>query len=244
MTEGSDGALYGTTRKGGPADRRHGLQDQQGRDGVHGPALVRVQEHERLFPRAGVTEGSDGALYGTTQGGGAANRQARSSGSTRTGRGSRSCTRSSDGTDGCVPTAGVTGGSDGALYGTTSQGGAAGGGTVFRIRKDGTGFTVLHSFECASTDGCFPAAGVTEGSDGALYGTTGLGGAAGRGTVFRINKDGTGFTVLHSFGCTSTNGCGPAAGVTEGSDGALYGTTGAGGGGAGTVYRLVPARTR
>ena len=191
------------------------------------------------FPHAGVTEGSDGSLYGTTQQGGAA--------------GNGTVFRiSKDGTgftvlhsfgcgsmDGCLPDAAVTEGSDGALYGTTAQGGTASHGTIFRISKEGTGFTVLHSFGCTSTHGCSPSAAVTEGGDGALYGTTSLGGAAGSGTVFKIAKDGTGFTVLHSFGCTSTNGCFPSAGVTEGSDGSLYGTTPAGGAASGgTVFRI------
>ena len=235
----SRGATGRSTGRRNLAGRRvrHGLPDQQGRDGVHDPALVRV--HEDGCVPAGVTEGSDGALYGTTQGGGTANAgtvfRINRDGMGFTVLHSFKCTS----TDGCSPTAGVTEGSDGALYGTTQGGGTAGGGTVFRINRDGTGFTVLHSFECTSTDGCGPTAGVTEGSDGALYGTTQGGGAASAGTVFRINKDGTGFTVLHSFECASTNGCFPIAGVTEGSDGALYGTTqGGGAAGAGTVFRI------
>ena len=35
---------------------------------------------------------------------------------------------------------------DGFLYGTASQGGANGDGTVFKVRTDGTAFTVLHTF--------------------------------------------------------------------------------------------------
>src|SRR5580765_7284216 len=33
-----------------------------------------------------------------------------------------------------------------ALYGATTQGGASGGGTVFAVNTDGTGFKVLHAF--------------------------------------------------------------------------------------------------
>ncbi len=237
VTEGGDGAFYGTTGQGG-GTASGGTVFKVNRDGTGFTVLHSFECTDGCSPTAGVTEGSDGALYGTTrQGGGTAGKgtvfRISKDGTVFT------VLHSFDCTDGCSLIAGVTEGSDGALYGTTSEGGTAGGGTVFRIRKDGTGFAVLHSFECTMTDGCFTA-GVTEGSDGALYGTTSEGGTANAGTVFKVNKDGTGFTVLHSFECTPTNGCGPS-GVTEGSDGALYGTTFAGGGGAGTVYRLVPA---
>src|SRR4030095_5195460 len=44
------------------------------------------------------------------------------------------------------PHASLSEGRDGMFYGTTMGGGTAGGGTVFRVRGDGTGFEVLHSF--------------------------------------------------------------------------------------------------
>src|SRR5690242_8424090 len=43
------------------------------------------------------------------------------------------------------------------LYGTTSQGGSSGYGTVFAVGTNGTGFRVLHSFNGAS-DGAQPMA--------------------------------------------------------------------------------------
>jgi uncharacterized repeat protein (TIGR03803 family) len=44
-----------------------------------------------------------------------------------------------------------------------------------------------------------PRAPVTEGNDGNLYGTTWDGGSSMQGTVFKLAKDGTGFTILQSF---------------------------------------------
>ena len=120
-------------------------------------------------------------------------------------------------------------GSDGKLYGTTISGGAFNQGTVFSMAKNGTGFVLLKSFDGCSTltDGCNPIAGLIEGSDGKLYGTTLNGGASNQGTVFSMAKNGTGFVLLKSFdGCsTLTDGCNPTAGLIEGSDGKLYGTT-------------------
>jgi uncharacterized repeat protein (TIGR03803 family) len=79
------------------------------------------------------------------------------------------------------------------LYGTAYYGGSGAGGTVFAINTDGTGFTVLHSFNSV---GANPVAGLVL-SGGTLYGTTEWGGAMNRGIVFKLNTDGTGFTVLY-----------------------------------------------
>jgi uncharacterized repeat protein (TIGR03803 family) len=131
-------------------------------------------------------------------------------------------------------------GSDGALYGTTSSGGAHGFGVVFKVSKDGASFGTLHDF--SRSDGALPQVGVIEGSDGALYGTAWLGGAPtcglyGCGVVFRINKDGTGFRKLHEFG--GADGAFAVGGLAQASDGAFYGTTERGGADdAGVVFRL------
>jgi uncharacterized repeat protein (TIGR03803 family) len=95
-----------------------------------------------------------------------------------------------------------------ALYGTTREGnGISGRGTVFAINTDGTGFTNLYSFTATAgafgtnSDGAEPVAGLIL-SGGRLYGTAYQGGASGRGTVFAVSTNGTGFTNLHSFTAT------------------------------------------
>src|SRR5205085_10892413 len=112
-------------------------------------------------------------------------------------------------------------GSDGSFYGTTQRGGANDFGTVFKVTEDGQTFTTLHSFN--STDGAYPLAGIVEGSDGVLYGTTQQGGANGWGVVFKVTPDGHTFTTLHSF--TAAEGANPRAELVEGTDGNFYGTT-------------------
>jgi len=84
-----------------------------------------------------------------------------------------------------------------ALYGTTCNGGTADLGTVFKINKDGTGYAVLHSFTGSASDGAYPYGSLLA-IGPALYGMTLEGGAV-RGTIFKINKDGTGYAVIHSF---------------------------------------------
>src|SRR6202012_5707166 len=86
---------------------------------------------------------------------------------------------------------GLIQGADGVLYGD--------GACIFRINTDGSGYTNLHTFNLNS-DGVNPLGVLFQGSDGALYGTTSLGGTNGGGVVFKINTDGNGYQVLHSFG--------------------------------------------
>jgi uncharacterized repeat protein (TIGR03803 family) len=132
------------------------------------------------------------------------------------------------------------------LYGTTYHGGTDDGGTVFKLSTDGTGFTVLKQFTIKYSpfgdswpDGAYPSAGLIV-SGSTLYGTTEYGGTNGGGTVFKLDTNGTGFTVLEHFGDA---GASPeAALVLSGST--LYGTTyltsgGSGGGeGYGTVFKI------
>ena len=70
-----------------------------------------------------------------------------------------------------------------------------------------------------------------------LYGTAGYGGSSGSGTVFKVNTDGTGFTILHTFTANS-DGATPAAGLIL-SGNILYGTaTGGGSSNYGTVFAV------
>jgi uncharacterized repeat protein (TIGR03803 family) len=178
-------------------------------------------------------EGSDGKLYGTCWFGGTTD------GGTvfklnRDGSG-YAILRSFTGCS--YPCAGLLEGSDGALYDTTSEGGSWNWGTVFKLNKGGSGYAILRSFQYLNDDGYGPVASVVEGGDGALYGTGQFGGSAGNGTVFKLNKDGGGYTVLYSF--LFSDGSLPSSAVVEWGDGTLYGTTsGDGSTYDGTVFKL------
>ncbi|NJO00847.1 MAG: hypothetical protein HC880_03360 [Bacteroidia bacterium] len=76
-------------------------------------------------------------------------------------------------------------------------------------------------------DGEVPVGTLLEASDNILYGLTQFGGATagqGDGTVFKINKNGSGFAVIHSFGGAPA-GASPLDQLLEGTDGRLYGAT-------------------
>ncbi len=164
-----------------------------------------------------------------------------------------------NGADGSNPFTGLIQGIDGNLYGTALNAGANGqGGTVYKITPSGS-LTTLYSF-CAQpgcTDGGGMWAGLTQATNGNLYGTTAGWGANGQGgTIFKITLSGT-MTVLYSFCSQSacTDGGEPFAPPVEGVDGNFYGTTIAGGAnpngscdingqnGCGTIYKITPGGT-
>lgn len=115
-------------------------------------------------------------------------------------------------------------GSDGSLYGTNQHKGEFGFGSIYKVNKDGSGYQVLHSFAKDPNDGINPRSNVIEGSDGILYGTTMQGGRNTLGTVFKINKDGSNYAIVHTFSKEDI-GTAPEQALLEASDGALYGST-------------------
>jgi uncharacterized repeat protein (TIGR03803 family) len=129
--------------------------------------------------------------------------------------------------DGFYPRAGLVL-SGGSIYGATSKGGIFGSGTIFRLQADGSGFTSLYNFPELPSSGPYTNSGgaspraVLSISGQTLYGTTPNGGIFGNGTVFAINTDGTGFTILHSFK-GGVDGATPGRLLLSGNT--LYGTT-------------------
>ena len=122
------------------------------------------------------------------------------------------------------------------LYGTASDGGRWGRGTVFAIHTDGSAFTNLHSFTAVSNnlatgyfsnnDGMFPSGALLL-SGNTLFGTAPGGGSENLGTVFALNTDGSGFRILHSF-TNNFDGSAPGAGLIL-SGNTLFGTDEEGG---------------
>ena len=123
------------------------------------------------------------------------------------------------------------------LYGMTNDGALAtdGLGTLFAMNTDGTGYTVLHSFAGAPSDGRNPYGAVTI-AGSKLYGMTNTGGTTGSGTIFAMNTDGSGYSLLRSF-----NSPGPTspAGSLVLSGSKLYGMTDSGGtANSGTIFSM------
>ena len=238
VLEGSDGALYGTTSSGGSL--RNGTVFKVNKDGGGYQILWSFQgfaNGDGASPQAGLIEGSDSMLYGTTYLGGAGDGTVFRLNKDGTGY-SIIKTLLKGGAEGAGPF-GLIEGTDGLLYGMSYSAGSGHGGTIFKLNKDGTVFSVLWSFQQGSTNGFWTSSPLVEGGDGVLYGGTisgGLSANSGSGTVFRINKDGTGFGVLHRFNVSE--GDQYHHGLVEGNDGALYGARSYGGAAAGTLYKV------
>ncbi len=252
LVQASDGLLYGTTYMGG--SNNAGTIFRVSPDGSGNTSIYHFPKNPfnpgGLSDPSGLIEGTDGALYGASGGGG-------------TGLGSV-FRINKDGTGfttlhtfslgqggGYQPSAALVLARDGKLYGTTMFGGLYAMGTVFTMRTDGSGFVQLYSFGGAG-DPQQPMAPLVQGVDGYLYGPTpvggasAVGGASGFGTVFKISTNGS-ETVLHSFLPSGGDGQYAYGGLVQGKDGTLYGVTQQGGSassggstGLGTVFKLMP----
>ena len=198
-----------------------------------------ANETDRVAPYAGVITDGAGNIYGTTQNGGA-NGVGTVFKISAAGAETILHSFGSSATDGWTPRADLIIDNAGNLYGTTVNGGANQGGTVFKIDAAGTE-TIVYSFGEHVTDGRYPYGGVIMDSSGNLYGMTSSGGSGGDGTVYKIEPAGT-ETILYSFSGSNIDGAAPYGSLIMDSAGNLYGTTSQGGAYfEGTVFKLSAA---
>lgn len=151
-----------------------------------------------------------------------------------------------NGPDGWIPIAGVTLDAKGRLYGTTSQGGTEGYGTVFQLKRHKSGWTetILHNFKMEK-DGGVPYAGLVFDAAGNLYGAATDGGGPDYnqgGTVFELTPSGNRwkFTVLDTLAGWGISGT--YRDLLLDASGNVWATTHCDGAdSAGTVYELTPS---
>jgi uncharacterized repeat protein (TIGR03803 family) len=248
LVEGTNGIFYGTTQYGGA--NGNGTIFQITPNGM----FSNVYSFSALPPPSynvnadgatpnGLTLGTDGNFYGTTQAGGA-------NGSgvffqfTTAGVLTPLHSFGATDSDAASPQAALVQGPNGNFYGTSELGGSGFSGTIFEMTPSGTE-TALYSFS-GGNDGGLPNTALALGSDGNFYGTTSGAGVNYNGTLFKITPAGA-FSSVYSFAALNANaenaiGANPSAALVQGRDGNLYGSCLAGGAnGTGTIFRYTNA---
>jgi len=230
---GAGGFLYGTTYSGGTSSNGAVFKIDPATS-IETPLYSFTGGNDGQYINAALIN-VGGTLYGAADYGGTA-----ASGTVfkiDPGTGTETTLYSfASGVDGQVPYAGLLN-VGGTLYGTTTNGGTSGLGTVFKINRTTGAEVPIHSFTGGS-DGQHPFPGLVDIS-GVLYGTTDSGGFGG-GTLFSVTTAGA-LTTLHSFSGGASDGQTPSAGLIN-VGGVLYGTTQGGGAYSfGTVFKSTTA---
>jgi uncharacterized repeat protein (TIGR03803 family) len=240
LMQASNGNLYGTTSAGGANGDGTVFQITTGGTLTTMHNFNRFNPTDGSQPYAGLIQATDGNLYGTTYRGGSHN----------VGTAYRITTTGTMKTlhdldyqpDGALPYAGLVQATNGAFYGTASNGGGEFG-TAFIATAFGQYipiYTFINGFIGAN-----PVAGLVQASNGNLYGAAASGGSDGCGALFEMTLSGA-YTMVHDF--TGDDGCSPQATLFQGSDGNLYGTASAGGAGGqghnyGAAFKITPSGT-
>jgi uncharacterized repeat protein (TIGR03803 family) len=234
LTLGSDGNLYGTVPQQQNADEsyNYGIVFQVTTNGGLTTIYSFTGGNDGANPFSPMTLGSDGNLYGLTDG--------------------TVFRLSTNGTLTTICDASINQdvnalvlGNDGTLYGSTASTEFLSG-TVFKVTTNGD-FTTIYTCnnaprqggETCGPEGASPKAALVKGPDGNFYGTTPYGGyGSGNGTIFRVTPNGV-LTTLYYFGSTTnTDGANPNE-LTLGPDGNFYGTTYEGGiNNNGTIFKV------
>lgn len=234
---GRDGNFYGTTFMGGDAGYA-GTVFKMTPSGVLTTLYTFTDKKDGANPDTSLVQGRDGNFYGTTSWSSSSLSLATIYKITPSG-----IFTTLFSLNGLKVTVGslspLVQGTDGNFYGTDSEGGSSGTGSVFKMTPSGV-VTTIASFTGDVFSGVvYPEGGLIQGADGNFYGTTSPQNGNGEmGGIFRVTPAGT-LTALVNF--DGTNGNTPLARLFQDSNGDLYGTTSAGGAsGSGTIFKITP----
>jgi uncharacterized repeat protein (TIGR03803 family) len=230
LTLGADGNFYSTTGEGGTGS--WGVLFKMTPEGTVTVLHNFTQNGtDGVFPLSPPILASDGNFYGTTSYGGI-----NGAGTVYklTPAGVYTIIYNLDSVDGYSAQSSPTLGANGNLYIATLLGGSNQCGALLEISTGGV-LSNAYSFECGATGG-YPQGSLLKGADGNFYGTADNGGAYSQGVLFKLTPN-FDYSVLYSFGATTTDGAEPNGGLIQATNGNLYGVDYYGGSfNDGTIY--------
>lgn len=233
LVQGTDGYLYGTTYNGGSKGMGTAFKVSTSGSFVLLHSFV-GGKNDGANPTGGLTLGSNGNFYGTTQQGGASSQGVVYEMTTA---GTVTVLHSfNSSTDGSFPWGPPILASDGNFYGTAS-GSKNDNGLVYKITTSTGAYSTIYTF--TGTSGSYPIASPVQGVDGYLYIPVELGGAENCGTTVQLTTAGV-LNNTYSFPCEEGGGgANPIGPLVQNANGDFYSTTQVGGsGGEGTIYQL------
>jgi len=237
------GNVYGTTSAGGVYNGGTVFKLSRTKNGWHETVLYSFgQIGDGAVPYAGVIGDAAGNLYGTTSAGGSAGDGTVFELTPKGSVWSETIIYSFQGqTDGLVPYAGLTSDGAGNLYGAATDGGSAGGGTIFELTPSGGvwSFSTIFSVPGWGISGPFRTPVVDASGD--IFATTHCDGTYSSGSVFELTRSGNTWTYLslHDF-TGGSDGQYVFSNPVFDSHGDVFGTTQVGGAGYGVVWEVSP----
>jgi len=139
--------------------------------------------------------------------------------------------------DGDQPVGGLVMDAMGNLYGVTGDGGSGGGGVVYELSPNGSGWTFTPIYSLVGGPGGGSSSALTMDAAGDLYGTAEFDGAHYDGSVFKLTRNNGSWTYTDLYDFTGgADGSNPVGTMTLDANGNLYGTTSHGGNGGSCEY--------
>jgi uncharacterized repeat protein (TIGR03803 family) len=229
IIKGSDGRLYGTASVGGPDG--NGIVYSNNVLGTSFLPLHTFVDAEGYYPVGELLEASNGKIYGALRYGGPINTGCIYR-MDKNGANFQIINTFPDITLAHWPVGDLIEGPGQLLYGMFEQ--STNGSGIFRMNLDGSNLTVLKHWTAGELYG--PNSGLRL-YRGYLYGFSYVGGT-GRGGIFRIRLDGTGYQEMHVF--NGADGSLPMESPVIGrNDGKIYGAASQGGAnGYGTIFSI------
>jgi uncharacterized repeat protein (TIGR03803 family) len=215
--------VYGLTHGGQiTGGQSNGTIYRLNTDGSSFQQIHRFSSANGYAPPGSLVQASDGNLYGTTTYGGSGYSNGVAFKIKTDGTGYTPVAWLDD-----EPAAGNSQGSimqasNGSFYGTNKTSGPTWSGSIYKLAVSPLSYQQFYPFCPAPGCGNYPTGSLLQASDGYLYGTsTGSGQTGTYGTVFRINTDGSGYLIIHTFNIL--DGSTPAGSLIQAPDGFLYG---------------------